>query len=134
MASCTKQNEALHEPLLECERTMLAAGLRHSRGPWFMVPMHAPKRNEALHEPTIKHAAPTELDEGRGVRGYRHGAPMELFKMVHGNNGLSRRWQRTEPLALGPSPPSDGERETDGSSSVRRCLIRILLLLRRRTG
>jgi len=28
-----------------------AAGLRHSRGPWFMVPMHARMRTETLHEP-----------------------------------------------------------------------------------
>jgi len=37
------------------------------------------------HEPSNEHAAPTELGEGpRDVGSYRHGAPTELLKSVHG--------------------------------------------------
>jgi hypothetical protein len=45
------------------------------------------KQIETFHEPTKEHAAPTELDEKPvGFGGYRHGAPTELFKRVHGPN------------------------------------------------
>ena len=46
----------------------------------------------SFHEPTNEHAAPTELGEGpRGIGSYRHGAPTELFKPVHGPNACARR-------------------------------------------
>jgi hypothetical protein len=44
----------------------------------------------AFHEPSNEHAAPTELGEGsKGIGSYRHGAPTELFKPVHGQNARS---------------------------------------------
>jgi len=47
---------------------------------------------EALHEPSNIHAAPTELGKRRVcVGGYRHGAPTELLRMVHGKNECARR-------------------------------------------
>ena len=38
------------------------------------------------------HAAPRELGEGaRGVGNYRHGAPTELFKPVHGHGACAKQ-------------------------------------------
>jgi hypothetical protein len=44
------------------------------------------------HEPKIKNAAPTELEKGLVCVGcYRHGAPTELFKMVHGHSAWAKQ-------------------------------------------
>jgi hypothetical protein len=64
------------------------------------------QRNEALHEPSNKHAAPTELEKGPVcVGGYRHGAPMELFKMVHCGADVAKKWGQkdigSEPYLIG---------------------------------
>jgi hypothetical protein len=49
---------------------------------------------EALHEPSNKRAAPTELGKCRVcVGGYRHGAPTELLKIVHGHNACARQME-----------------------------------------
>jgi hypothetical protein len=50
-------------------------------------PSACARRNVALHEPSNEHAAPTELGEApMGGGGYRHGAPPELLKTVHGSH------------------------------------------------
>jgi hypothetical protein len=121
--ACAKQNEAFHEPL-QFER---CCGWSPTQARSVEHEVHGSNAHlsniEALHEPKNKHAAPTELDEGPwGVGDYRHGAPTELFKMVHVHSaGSSNAGAFHEPWRAGsvhlaqpfqgcenPPPPTQG--------------------------
>jgi hypothetical protein len=79
----------------------------------------------AFHEPTNGHAAPTELGEGaRGVGNYRHGAPTELFKLVHGHSACAKQKEalqeprsrrRKEAGIVGVHGPNPWPRDQSGS-------------------
>jgi len=69
----------------------------------------AAKETRPFDEPSKKHAASLELVEGpRGIGSYRHGAPTELFKPVHGRMQVPRtlRLSMNRGAGLGVKAPS----------------------------
>jgi hypothetical protein len=98
------------------EREETAAAVHGYKGRFFMVSMHARKRSEALSTNRRRNMPLLQSSmKSRGRWGYRHGAPMELLKMVV----VSMHVHSDTRLSMNPSPRPSPRRTGRGRRLAR---------------